>query len=165
MSPSEVDKAFGGDGTPETELFPADDPTVPIPLPENGQKPIEIFPADDPADGRIHPDAGVWVGVVRSQTSEGCDAAIGQAVAAQVAALSGKAIGGTIDATFHPSKAVPALDWKKTGTNSWLADFSAGGMMRMQWSMKIKSSDLIENTQQVDAMSCVAVTKVDYVRQ
>lgn len=164
MPPNEVDKAFGGDGEPETELLPADDPTVPIPLPK-GEKPIEIFPVDDAVDGRIRPNAGNWVGVVRDQTLDNCDGAIGQAVAAQTSALSGKSISGTINPDFDPSKTAPTLDWTKTGTNSWLADFSAGGAMRMRWLMKIKSPDLIENTQQINAMGCTAVTRVDYVRQ
>lgn len=164
LPPSEVDKVFGGNGTPETELLPTDAPTRPIQLPE-GKEPIEIFAADDTADGRIRPNAGNWVGALRGQTLDGCDGAIGQAVAAQTAALSGKTIAGTIDADFDPNKAAPALNWTKTGTNSWLADFSGGGAMRMQWAMTIKSPDLIENTQQINAMGCTAVTKVDYVRQ
>ena len=164
LPPSDVDKAFGGDGTPVTELLPTDDPTVPSSLLE-GKKPIEGFPEENTDDGRIRPNAGNWIGVVRSQTLDGCDGAIGQAVAAQTAALSGQSIQGVIDADFEPTKAAPTLDWTKTGPNTWLADFKAGGMMRMQWAMTIKSPDLIENTQQINAMSCKAITRIDYQRQ
>lgn len=166
LTPEEVHKKFGGEGDPEVELFPKH---------EDKQKPIEIFPAEEDDSGEvIKLRAGNWIGNILSQNITDCPAGVATPLAAQFAGIDGGPIQGTIDASFTPARIAPQLEWTKTGPNSWVGDLvrSAGGDngIRVQWAVRIKSSSLILNRQQISFSgplvgACKVLTEVEYERK
>lgn len=177
LSPLDVNERFGGKGDPVVELFPKTiDPTEPpevFPQDDPDTIPIELFPQED-TNGKITPLAGVWIGNVIGSSSTGCPPGVAEGVAAQLAALDGTPIEGTIDASFTASVAYPDLDWAQRGPNSWYATVGSPPespiIARTQFALRVMSPDLISLRQQINfggAMmgNCETKTNADYVRQ
>ena len=168
LSPSDVDKEHGGDGDPVVELFPRVKD-------ERDNKEIILFPEEDSVSDKITPCAGTWVGQIINQDFTGCPAGVAQAASAQVSAMDGNTILGTIDASFTPDQMFPDLDWLQTGPNTWLANFSpviGGGpaSIRVQFAVWVVSPDKISIREKLNFKgplvgNCQAMTEVDALRQ
>jgi hypothetical protein len=166
LSPEDVDRKYGGDGTPEVRLFPEVED-------KRDDKTIEIFPEDGStvSDGRIAPNAGHWIGNNISQTFEGCPPNVAGPIRAQTATLDNARIQGDIGPSFTGNDISPDLLWTQTGPNAWIGEMdrrqgSVG--MRMQWAVKVLSPATIDNRQQVNVAlpngsSCQVLSHIEYV--
>ncbi len=166
LSAREINENYGGEGDPQVELFPeVEDPNPPV----------ELFPEEnDNGSAAIVPRAGNWIGKLVSQTTSGCPAGVAEGVAGQLVALDGARIPGPIEEYMSPANIYPQLAWTRRGANGWLGTAEMGDgksvIIRVQWAIRIESSDRISNRQQLNfagpiAGNCQALTEVDLLRQ
>ncbi len=176
-SPEEVDREYGGNGIPERELFPrnqddsvAEPPAIFPKDREPGPDLIELFPEEGDQSSSIKPRAGTWLGYIISQNISGCPPEVSETLETQFAALDGAPVAGTIDASFTHMRIAPQLTWTKTGANSWKGDHTVAIYTRIQWTVQIKTPDLIVTRQQINISgtilgSCEVLSEVNYERQ
>ena len=95
---------------------------------------------------------------------------VSETLETQFAALDGAPVAGTIDASFTHMRIAPQLTWTKTGANSWKGDHTVAIYTRIQWTVQIKTPDLIVTRQQINISgtilgSCEVLSEVNYERQ